>query len=210
MTHTPAIFQLPLAVPFWIIFFLAFVREAKVVRPALGERRAIQDGGSFRALMIGSPLAVLAAVAVAYVPWLTMPSPVTGIVTGTILIVAGAVLRRYCFYALGTSFTGVVTVKQGQQIIESGLYRFVRPLRRVHAANQAIHSFPGVGEHAGQRAARVADFAAWRRGILTHDGPLAGPPFMAPLSDSSGRDRRDPPATRRQGWPNAGRPQTRS
>ena len=126
MTHTPAIFQLPLAVPFWVIFFFAFVREAKVVRPALGEKPSVQDGGTFRALMIGSPLAVLAAGTAAYLPWLAIPSPVAAVVIGTILIVAGAVLRRYCFYALGTSFTGVVTVKQDQQIIESGLYRFVR------------------------------------------------------------------------------------
>ncbi|MHB8495282.1 MAG: methyltransferase family protein [Casimicrobiaceae bacterium] len=126
MTHTPAIFQLPLAVPFWVIFFFAFVREAKVVRPALGEKPSVQDGGTFRALMIGSPLAVLAAGTAAYLPWLAIPSPVAAVVIGTILIVAGAALRRYCFYALGTSFTGVVTVKQDQQIIESGLYRFVR------------------------------------------------------------------------------------
>lgn len=126
MTHTPAIFQLPLAVPFWIIFLFAFVREAKVVRPALGEKPSAQDSGTFRALMIGSPLAVLAAGAAAYLPWLTIPSPTAAVVIGTILIVAGAVLRRYCFYALGTSFTGVVTVKQDQRIVDSGLYRFVR------------------------------------------------------------------------------------
>ncbi len=126
MTHTPAIFQLPLAIPFWIIFFFAFVREAKVVRPALGEKPSAQDSGTFRALMIGSPIAVLAAGTAAYLPWLTIPSPVAAVVIGTILIVAGAVLRRYCFYALGTSFTGIVTVKQDQRIVESGLYRFVR------------------------------------------------------------------------------------
>lgn len=124
--HIPVIFQLPLAVPFWVIFFFAFLREAKVVRPALGEKPSVQDAGTFRALMIGSPLAVLAAGAAAYLPWFTIPSPVAAVVTGTILIVAGAVLRRYCFYALGTSFTGVVMVKQDQQIIESGLYRLVR------------------------------------------------------------------------------------
>lgn len=126
MTHTPAIFQLPLAIPFWVIFFLAFVREAKVVRPAFSEKPSVQDDGTFRALMIGSPLAVLAAGTAAYLPWLTIPNPVAAVAIGTILIVAGAALRRYCFYALGTSFTGVVIVKQDQRIVESGLYRFVR------------------------------------------------------------------------------------
>ena len=124
--HAPAIFQLPLAIPFWIIFFLAFVREAKVIRPALGEKPSVQDGGTFRALMIGSPLAVLAAGAAAYLPWLTIADPVAAAVVGMILMVAGAVLRRYCYRALGAYFTGVVVVKHNQRVVESGLYRLVR------------------------------------------------------------------------------------
>lgn len=124
--HSPAIFHLPLAVPFWVIFFFAFVREAKVVRPAFSENPSPQDAGTFRALMIGSPLALVAAGAASYMSWLTIPDSTAAVVAGMALIVAGATLRRYCFYALGTSFTGVVTVNEGQQVIQSGLYRFVR------------------------------------------------------------------------------------
>lgn len=102
------------------------MRETKVVRPALSEKPSVQDHGTFRALMLGSPLAVLAAGAAAYLPWLTIPHPMAAVAIGTVLIVAGAILRRYCFYALGACFTGVVTVKEDQQVVDSGLYRLVR------------------------------------------------------------------------------------
>jgi protein-S-isoprenylcysteine O-methyltransferase Ste14 len=102
------------------------VREAKVVRPALEEKPSHQDAGTFRALMIGSPLALLVAGLASALPRFTIPYPTAAAMTGMVLIVAGAALRRYCFYSLGTSFTGVVTVKPGQQVVQSGPYRFVR------------------------------------------------------------------------------------
>jgi protein-S-isoprenylcysteine O-methyltransferase Ste14 len=139
--HTPAIFHLPLAIPFWAIFFLAFVREAKVIRPAFEQTPSAQDAGTFRALMIGSPLALLAAGAASSVPWLTIPDPTAAAVAGMVLIVAGAALRRYCFHALGSSFTGVVTVTADQRVVQSGLYGLVR-----HPSyTAAIMMFVGVG-----------------------------------------------------------------
>ncbi|HVA40296.1 MAG TPA: isoprenylcysteine carboxylmethyltransferase family protein [Candidatus Binataceae bacterium] len=139
--HSPAIFHLPLAVPFWIIFFLAFVREAKVVRPALAAKASTQDEGTFRALMIGSPLAVFVAGAAAYLPWFTIPGATAPAVAGMALMAAGAVLRRYCFYALGESFTGVVTVRKDQEVVQTGLYRFIR-----HPSyTAAFLMFTGVG-----------------------------------------------------------------
>jgi len=124
--HSPAIFHLPLAVPFWIIFFFAFVREARVIRPALGEKPSAQDAGTFRALMVGSPLALLAAGAASYASWLPMPAPTAAALVGMALIVAGAALRRHCFRVLGTSFTGVVAVQEGQRVVQSGVYGLVR------------------------------------------------------------------------------------
>ncbi|MDH4053161.1 MAG: hypothetical protein OEU93_16440, partial [Rubrivivax sp.] len=124
--HSPAIFHLPLAVPFWIIFFFAFVREARVIRPALGEKPSAQDAGTFRALMVGSPLVLLAAGAASYASWLPMPAPTAAALVGMALIVAGAALRRHCFRVLGTSFTGVVAVQEGQRVVQSGVYGLVR------------------------------------------------------------------------------------
>ena len=141
MTHTPAIFQLPLAVPFWVTFFFAFIREAKVVRPAFAEKATLQDAGTFRALIVGSPLSLFVAGAAAYLPWFIIPNSTVAVAVGIALIVAGAILRRACLYALSASFTGVVIVKEGQEIIQTGPYRFIR-----HPSyTAAFLMFSGVG-----------------------------------------------------------------
>lgn len=124
--HVAEIFQLPLAIPFWIVFFFTFVREGRVIRRSFADRPSEQDKGTFRALMIGSPLAIIAACAASFMAWLTIPYPVVGVALGTMMLIAGAVLRRYCFNALGKSFTGTVTVSQDQQIVQNGVYRLVR------------------------------------------------------------------------------------
>ena len=57
------------------------------------------------------------------------------------MLIAGAVLRRYCFNALGKSFTGTVMVSPGQRIVQDGVYRFVR-----HPSyTAALLMFTGVG-----------------------------------------------------------------
>ena len=124
--HLAEIFKLPLAIPFWIVFFFAFVREGRIVRGAITDGASAQDHGTFRALMIGSPLALLAAVAASFIPWLTIPYPVPAVALGAALLIAGAILRRACFNALGKSFTGTVIVARDQPIVQHGVYRLVR------------------------------------------------------------------------------------
>ena len=139
--HVAEIFRLPLAIPFWIVFFFAFVREGRVVQGAFTSGPTAQDRGTFRLLMIGSPLAIIAACAASFMPWLTIPYPVGAMAIGTIMLIAGAVLRRYCFNALGKSFTGTVMVSKDQQIVQHGVYRRVR-----HPSyTAAILMFTGVG-----------------------------------------------------------------
>jgi len=124
--HVAEIFRLPLAIPFWIVFFFAFVREGRVIRGSFSGAPSAQDEGTFRALMIGSPLAMIAAIAASYSPWLTMPHPIVAMALGTMMLIAGAILRRYCFNMLGKSFTGTVIVSRDQRIVQHGVYRLVR------------------------------------------------------------------------------------
>jgi protein-S-isoprenylcysteine O-methyltransferase Ste14 len=139
--HLAEIFRLPLAIPFWVVFFFAFVREGRIVRGAFTDVPSAQDSGTFRALMIGSPLAVLVAGAASCIPWLTIPYPVFAVVLGTTMLISGAALRRYCFNALGKSFTGTVIVSKDQQVVQDGVYRFVR-----HPSyTAAFLMFTGVG-----------------------------------------------------------------
>jgi len=120
------IFKLPFAIPFWIVFFFAFVREGRVIRGSFTTTPSEQDAGTFRALVIGSPLALATAIAASFLPWLTIAWPAIAVLLGMALLIAGAVLRRHCFNALGTSFTGAVIVAKDQAVVQSGPYRFVR------------------------------------------------------------------------------------
>lgn len=139
--HVAEIFRLPYAIPFWIVFFFAFVREGRVVRGAMTRGPSPQDKGTFRILMLGSPLSMFAAVAVSFSPQFAIPNPLLACLLGTLLLIAGAVLRRACFNALGKSFTGTVIVVEGQRIVQNGVYRWVR-----HPSyTAAIMMFIGMG-----------------------------------------------------------------
>jgi len=124
--HVAEIFRLPFAIPFWIVFFFAFVREGRVIRGSFASTATKQDAGTFRALVIGSPLALVAAIVASFAPWLNITWPELAVVLGMALLIAGAVLRRFCFNALGKSFTGTVIVAKNQAIVQHGPYRFVR------------------------------------------------------------------------------------
>lgn len=124
--HISEIFRLPLAIPFWIVFFFAFVREGRVVRGAVTGASAEQDRGTFRALIIGSPIALLVAGAASLLPQFTIPHSIIAVWLGMALLIAGAILRRLCFIALGESFTGTVVVTANQRLVQHGVYRLVR------------------------------------------------------------------------------------
>ena len=124
--HVAEIFKLPFVIPFWVVFLFAFVREGRVIKGSFASTPSEQDAGTFRALVIGSPLSLFAAIAASFSPWLTIPYPAAAVMLGTALLIAGAVLRRYCFNALGKSFTGTVIVAKDQAIVQHGPYRWVR------------------------------------------------------------------------------------
>jgi protein-S-isoprenylcysteine O-methyltransferase Ste14 len=47
-------------------------------------------------------------------------------VTGLVLMIGGLALRWYSIWVLGTSFTCNVATRPGQQVVQSGPYRWVR------------------------------------------------------------------------------------
>ena len=78
-------------------------------------------------IMLASWLAFPAAFAVA--PWskfALLNHRVLWFGLGILILLAGSMLRRYCFRTLGRYFTGNVKVEADQPVIEDGLYRFVR------------------------------------------------------------------------------------
>jgi hypothetical protein len=87
--HVAEIFKLPFAIPFWVVFFFAFIREGRVIRGSFTGAPSAQDEGTFRTIMIGSPLAMIAAGAASLMPWLTIPYPVVAVALGTIMLIGG-------------------------------------------------------------------------------------------------------------------------
>jgi protein-S-isoprenylcysteine O-methyltransferase Ste14 len=73
--------------------------------------------------VIGSSLALLAAGAASFMP---IAYPFVAAALGTIMLIAGAILRRSCFNLLGKAFTGTVIVAKDQRIVQYGAYRLVR------------------------------------------------------------------------------------
>jgi hypothetical protein len=90
--HVAEIFRFPFAIPFWIVFFFAFVREGRIIKGSFASTPSGQDAGTFRALVIGSPLALVAAIAASLLPWMTIARPELAVVLGMALLIAGAEL----------------------------------------------------------------------------------------------------------------------
>ena len=124
----PLPYVFPYAVLFWIVFLWAYIREAGVINRATKAAKAgaPDDKGSLRVVMLTQGLAFPIAFYLPWVQWTRFPDPRVAFWIGMLLMVAGAVLRRICFRALGTSFTGEVRVRPDQQVVSSGPYRFVR------------------------------------------------------------------------------------
>lgn len=126
----PLVFVWPYAVVFWAIFIWAFSPEFAIVTRA---RRTIakngsQDSGSLKLILLGMWIALFFSFPLAFVASVRFPAatrlPAFGL--GTMLLVAGSLLRRHCWRTLGEYFTGDVQARAGQPVIDRGAYRWVR------------------------------------------------------------------------------------
>jgi protein-S-isoprenylcysteine O-methyltransferase Ste14 len=126
----PLPFVWPYALVFWAVNIWAFLPERKVVQGGLeGARRAdSKDSSSTKVILGGTTLAILLAYPAAFVESWSFPKnwQVPLFVAGVLFILLGSLLRRYCWRVLGEYFTGDVTAKPDQPVINSGPYRLVR------------------------------------------------------------------------------------
>ncbi len=125
----PLIFQFPIGLAFWAVYFGAFGREYKIIRAARAAKvDPNQDRGSLQVIIRTQMVSGFAAFVVAFT-WAAAAIS-TGRVAaywiGIATIIAGAVLRRHCFAMLAGQFRGEVRVNEGDAIIERGAYRFIR------------------------------------------------------------------------------------
>ncbi|HQT95223.1 MAG: hypothetical protein B7Z61_06505 [Acidobacteria bacterium 37-71-11] len=119
-------FRFPEGVAFWVVYVWVFAREFALIRTARRAPAGAQDAGTLRLIMIGQNVALVAATAASFLPWLVIRHSLVALVAGTCVLFAGGVARRVCFRTLGEHFTGAVVVKGDQPVIERGPYRWVR------------------------------------------------------------------------------------
>ena len=123
----PLAYTSPYAWIFWAAFLVAYVPEFALIarsKPPAGEKT---DRGSMGLIMLAGWLAFPAAFAVSsWSKFALLNQRVLWFGLGILILLAGSMLRRYCFRTLGRYFTGNVKVEADQPVIEDGLYRFVR------------------------------------------------------------------------------------
>jgi protein-S-isoprenylcysteine O-methyltransferase Ste14 len=112
---------------FGVAFLAVYTPEFIVVgrsKPAPGDKT---DSGSLTLIIVASWLAFPAAFIVASCSrFALLDRRVAWFALGIVILLAGSMLRRYCFRALGRYFTGNVKVQVDQPVIQDGPYRFVR------------------------------------------------------------------------------------
>jgi len=124
--HKAPVFAFSEAALFWATFVWAVLPETRLSGIVAGDPSDTQDAGTSRLINIGLTVAGLLAFALSFLPWLVDPYPRIALYAGTGLLVAGRLLRRYCFRILGKYFTGAVTVSPDQPVIDNGPYRWIR------------------------------------------------------------------------------------
>ncbi len=110
----------------WVIVLWVFIPEffhSGLVAGAPGNR---QDAGSLRLINLTSDAAFVLALIVSLIALPVIPIPQIAVIVGMALVLAGGILRRVCFRALGRYFTPAVVVTPGQPVIDQGPYRWVR------------------------------------------------------------------------------------
>jgi protein-S-isoprenylcysteine O-methyltransferase Ste14 len=139
------VFVWPYAIAFWLIYIWAFTPEFAIVsraRRTVVENRA-KDSGSLALILIATSLMLLLSFPLSFVTSLRFPAAANlpAFVIGTLVLVAGSLLRRHCWRVLGQYFTGDVQTRADQPVIDRGAYRWVR-----HPSySAAILMFAGIG-----------------------------------------------------------------
>lgn len=124
--------EFPWSVAFWAAYALAFSLEARRLLPRRGEgaepERAVRDRGSCFAI------AGLMFVALALAFWYADSERALDFgwhrhawfVAGLVAMLAGALVRQWAMSALGTQFTGMVTIGEEHRLVNTGPYRYAR------------------------------------------------------------------------------------
>jgi protein-S-isoprenylcysteine O-methyltransferase Ste14 len=123
----PLAYTPPYAWIFWAAFLCAYGPEFALIARAKAASGETADRGSMRLIMLAGWLAFPASFTVAsWSKFALLQHRVAWFTTGIMILLAGSMLRRYCFRTLGRYFTANVMVQADQPVIDAGPYRLVR------------------------------------------------------------------------------------
>lgn len=171
----PLPYVFPFAVVFWAVFVWAYFREARVIdraQKATAGGGAPDDKGSLRVVMLTQFVAFGAAFYLAWVPRTRFADLRVAFWVGLLLLVTGAVLRRLCFRALGTWFTGEVRVRPDQRVVRSGPYRWVRHPSYSAGILMVVGTAIALGSWVGTVISLILSFAGYAYRVRVEERAL--------------------------------------
>ena len=123
----PLAFTPPYVWVFSGVMFLAYLPEFFLIARSKPARAEKVDQGSLSFILGAVWIGMIAGFFVAHIQaFILFHGQKAWFFTGIACLIAGALLRQYCFRALGRYFTGDVRVASEQPVIQTGLYRWVR------------------------------------------------------------------------------------
>jgi protein-S-isoprenylcysteine O-methyltransferase Ste14 len=148
------VFSLPYAAVFWSVLIWAYVMEGiqHKRKAAVSAGHAGDDKYSGVVISIGvGGLQVAAFFVAGRQQWVVEPEwRLPMFFSGLAMLIAGMLLRMYCWRVLGAFFTHTVTIASDHKLVDQGPYRFVRhpsylgALMTMTGIGMALHNWAAV------------------------------------------------------------------
>jgi protein-S-isoprenylcysteine O-methyltransferase Ste14 len=110
----------------WIIFIIAWSLGVAWSKRTIYRESSAERAGYWPVLIIGYFLVIKSSVLPPPFNWLVVPHKTSSSWCGVFLCVSGLLFAIWARLKLGRNWSGLITLKEGHELIERGPYRFVR------------------------------------------------------------------------------------
>jgi protein-S-isoprenylcysteine O-methyltransferase Ste14 len=110
----------------WIIFIIAWLLGMAWTKRTIYRESSAERARYWLALVVGYFLVIKSSAFPSPFNWLVVPHRTSSSWGGVFLCVSGLVLAIWARLILGRNWSGVITLKEGHELIERGPYRVVR------------------------------------------------------------------------------------
>ena len=110
----------------WIIFIVVWLLGAVSTKRTIYRESSVERARYWLVLVIGYFLVIKSSSLPSPLDWLVLPHTGSSAWIGAFLSMSGLLFAIWARVILGRNWSGVVTLKEGHELIERGPYRFVR------------------------------------------------------------------------------------